>query len=147
METENSITGGSFAAGVLQVGSLSLDKPATRPSGLPPRGLFVGREPLLADLVTELATGEGPLLVSALAGLGGIGKTALAVEAAHRTRHLFPGGTSSSTCAATTSTPSAPSRLSTPCCAPSASPSRPRTRPPSSTATAPASPPPPARCC
>ncbi|MFJ5885276.1 NB-ARC domain-containing protein [Kitasatospora cineracea] len=92
METENSITGGSFAAGVLQVGSLSLDKPATRPSGLPPRGLFVGREPLLADLVTELATGEGPLLVSALAGLGGIGKTALAVEAAHRTRHLFPGG-------------------------------------------------------
>ncbi|WP_051816839.1 NB-ARC domain-containing protein [Kitasatospora sp. NRRL B-11411] len=93
METENSITGGSFAAGVLQVGSLSLDKPATRPSGLPPRGLFVGREPLLADLVTELATGEGPLLVSALAGLGGIGKTALAVEAAHRTRHLFPGGT------------------------------------------------------
>ncbi|MGW4810864.1 hypothetical protein ACWEPB_04325 [Kitasatospora cineracea] len=86
METENSITGGSFAAGVLQVGSLSLDKPSVRPSGLPPRGLFVNRAPLLADLVTELATGEGPLLVSALAGLGGIGKTALAVEAAHRAR-------------------------------------------------------------
>ena len=54
---------------------------------LAPRPLFLaGREVLLADLDARLAAGEGhagPRVV-ALCGLGGAGKTSVAVEYAHR---------------------------------------------------------------
>ena len=51
---------------------------------LAPRPVFLaGREGLLAELHARLADGPGPQLV-ALCGLGGAGKTSVAVEYAHR---------------------------------------------------------------
>ena len=57
---------------------------ASQPVRLAPRPVFLaGREGLLADLDARLAAGLGPRLV-ALCGLGGAGKTSVAVEYAHR---------------------------------------------------------------
>ena len=59
---------------------------AQLPVSLPPRpALLAGREELLADLDTRLTAGPatGPRVV-ALYGLGGAGKTSVAVEYAHR---------------------------------------------------------------
>ena len=57
-----------------------------KPVRLPPRPVFLaGREELLAEVGTRLTAGDdpGPRLV-ALCGLGGAGKTSVAVEYAHR---------------------------------------------------------------
>ena len=52
---------------------------------LAPRPLFLaGREELLAELDARLAGGDGGPRVAALCGLGGTGKTSVAVEYAHR---------------------------------------------------------------
>jgi hypothetical protein len=54
------------------------------PVRLTPRPVFLaGREGLLGELDARLAGGQGPQLV-ALCGLGGAGKTSVAVEYAHR---------------------------------------------------------------
>ena len=52
---------------------------------------FVGRNALLADVRGRLTTGAAPHLV-ALTGMGGIGKTALAVHLAHLLADDFPDG-------------------------------------------------------
>jgi hypothetical protein len=55
-----------------------------QPVRLAPRPVVLaGREELLAELDARLAGGTGPRLV-ALCGLGGAGKTSVAVEYAHR---------------------------------------------------------------
>ena len=53
---------------------------------LPPRlVLFAGREELLAALDHRLSAGDGPWpRIVSLCGLGGTGKTSVAVEYAHR---------------------------------------------------------------
>jgi hypothetical protein len=59
---------------------------ASQPVRLVPRPVFLaGREDLLAELDARLTTGDGqgPRIV-ALSGLGGVGKTSVAVEYAHR---------------------------------------------------------------
>ncbi len=52
---------------------------------VPPRNpRFTGRDGMLAELRRRLRGGEGTLVVQALYGLGGVGKTQLALEYAHR---------------------------------------------------------------
>ena len=54
---------------------------------------FTGRARELADLTERLsAAADGSPAVLAVSGMGGIGKTTLAVRAAHQVRHLFPDG-------------------------------------------------------
>ncbi|WP_157641480.1 AfsR/SARP family transcriptional regulator [Longispora albida] len=67
------------------------------PAQLPPAiGDFTGREPELSELDGLLPHDEeapsGLVLVSTVAGTGGVGKTALVLHWAHRVRDRFPGG-------------------------------------------------------
>ncbi|MER5772303.1 tetratricopeptide repeat protein, partial [Streptomyces sp. NPDC001985] len=65
-----------------------------RPAQLPSRAHdFTGRVSFVQELVHTLATSEGSVMaVSALAGIGGVGKTTLALEVAHEARPHFPDG-------------------------------------------------------
>ncbi|PZG94202.1 AfsR family transcriptional regulator [Streptomyces sp. NTH33] len=54
---------------------------------------FTGRASFVAELGEVLASAEGRVMaVSAVAGIGGVGKTTLAVHVAHRARAAFPDG-------------------------------------------------------
>ncbi|WP_309145604.1 AfsR/SARP family transcriptional regulator [Streptomyces malaysiensis] len=72
--------------------------PAVRPAQLPPDlPAFSGRHAELAGIQTLLPEGAetgspAPLVISAIDGMAGIGKTALAVHWAHRIAHRFPDG-------------------------------------------------------
>jgi DNA-binding SARP family transcriptional activator/tetratricopeptide (TPR) repeat protein len=71
-----------------------LPAPPPGPCQLPPDiGDFTGREAALAEL-EFLLTGDrtAGIVISAVAGKAGVGKTALAVRLAHRLRPHFPGG-------------------------------------------------------
>ncbi|MFI1536699.1 AfsR/SARP family transcriptional regulator [Streptomyces anandii] len=65
-------------------------RPAQLPATVPD---FTGRASFVAELGEVLASAEGRVMaVSALAGIGGVGKTTLAVHVAHRARAAFPDG-------------------------------------------------------
>ena len=53
---------------------------------------FTGRSAELAELVAAAGEASGALVISALDGMAGIGKTALAVHTAHRIADRFPDG-------------------------------------------------------
>jgi DNA-binding SARP family transcriptional activator/tetratricopeptide (TPR) repeat protein len=58
---------------------------------------FTGRQELLRDLVALLSAADGPdgrkyLPVASINGKGGVGKTALALQAAYEVRRLYPDG-------------------------------------------------------
>ncbi|WP_328494771.1 NB-ARC domain-containing protein [Streptomyces sp. NBC_00414] len=65
-------------------------RPAQLPATVPD---FTGRTSFVSELCDVLATAEGRVMaVSALAGIGGVGKTTLAVHVAHQARGAFPDG-------------------------------------------------------
>ncbi|MET9907140.1 BTAD domain-containing putative transcriptional regulator [Streptomyces sp. NPDC006476] len=65
-------------------------RPAQLPATVPD---FTGRAAFVAELGEVLASAEGRVMaVSALAGIGGVGKTTLAVHVAHQARAAFPDG-------------------------------------------------------
>jgi len=92
---------------ILSAGPVQLPRRGTRPPGrepgpVVPRELpgpvpqFVGRAAELADLtgMLERASAQRPqtLVISAIAGMAGVGKTALATQWAHQVAHRFPDG-------------------------------------------------------
>ncbi|KUH40198.1 MULTISPECIES: ATP-binding protein [Streptomyces] len=100
-EVRNEISGGVFLGPVVQGRDVTVQLPRPVPvalSGLPPAsGTFTGREAELTALLRELAPGvrQQAVLVSAVAGLGGVGKTELVVQTAKRAMDeegWFPGG-------------------------------------------------------
>lgn len=65
-------------------------RPAQLPATVPD---FTGRASFVSELGDVLASAEGRVMaVSALAGIGGVGKTTLAVHVAHQARSAFPDG-------------------------------------------------------
>ncbi|MFI5688706.1 BTAD domain-containing putative transcriptional regulator [Streptomyces sp. NPDC051636] len=65
-------------------------RPAQLPATVPD---FTGRAGFVDELSEVLASAEGRVMaVSALAGIGGVGKTTLAVHVAHQARSTFPDG-------------------------------------------------------
>ncbi|MEU2620387.1 BTAD domain-containing putative transcriptional regulator [Streptomyces sp. NPDC007157] len=65
-------------------------RPAQLPATVPD---FTGRAAFVTELGEVLASAEGRVMaVSALAGIGGVGKTTLAVHVAHHARSAFPDG-------------------------------------------------------
>lgn len=63
--------------------------PAQLPADLPS---FAGRSPELARLLTLAAAPGNTLVITAIGGMAGIGKTTLAVHLAHRVAALYPDG-------------------------------------------------------
>ncbi|TQK45241.1 DNA-binding SARP family transcriptional activator [Streptomyces sp. SLBN-118] len=65
-------------------------RPAQLPATVPD---FTGRASFVRELGDQLTTAEGSVMaLSALAGIGGVGKTTLAVHVAHEARPHFPDG-------------------------------------------------------
>ncbi|MGW2523304.1 BTAD domain-containing putative transcriptional regulator [Streptomyces sp. NPDC001617] len=65
-------------------------RPAQLPATVPD---FTGRTAFVRELGEVLSSAEGRVMaVSALAGIGGVGKTTLAVHVAHQARSAFPDG-------------------------------------------------------
>ncbi|MGW2961711.1 BTAD domain-containing putative transcriptional regulator [Streptomyces sp. NPDC001220] len=65
-------------------------RPAQLPATVPD---FTGRAAFVTELSEVLASADGRVMaVSALAGIGGVGKTTLAVHVAHHARSAFPDG-------------------------------------------------------
>ncbi|MEU4761790.1 tetratricopeptide repeat protein [Actinosynnema sp. NPDC023794] len=98
MTEVRNVVAGHVVGDVVQVGHATVTAPQARPTavaGLPPLAVFVGREAELSRLTAALRPeSTDPVLVWSVGGLPGVGKTALAVAAAHRAvaAGWFPGG-------------------------------------------------------
>jgi DNA-binding SARP family transcriptional activator/tetratricopeptide (TPR) repeat protein len=88
--TDDGPTGEACAEPVSARWAVVVERPAQLPASVP---AFTGRDPELTELDELLSSaGGGTIVVSAIAGAGGVGKTALAVHWAHRVRDQFPDG-------------------------------------------------------
>ena len=63
--------------------------PAQLPADIPD---FVGRDDQITQVLDRFGAAEGTVAVTTIAGKAGVGKTTLAVHAAHRLRERFPDG-------------------------------------------------------
>jgi len=80
-------------AGILRGGSVPHQKRPSRPAALPaPVRGFTGRARELDLLDEQLGSGEPAADIWVITGIGGVGKTALAVEWACQARERFPDG-------------------------------------------------------
>jgi tetratricopeptide (TPR) repeat protein len=84
-------------AGDVHLHQAAPDKPWPRPRQLPPDiTFFTDRAEALATLDTLLAAptdkNSAPVVISAIGGAGGMGKTSLAIRWGHRMRDRFPDG-------------------------------------------------------
>ncbi|WP_101258785.1 AfsR/SARP family transcriptional regulator [Streptomyces barkulensis] len=71
-------------------GTATFVRPAQLPATVPD---FTGRTAFVSELGDQLVTAESRVMaVSAVAGIGGVGKTTLAVHVAHTARDRFPDG-------------------------------------------------------
>ncbi|QFZ22291.1 ATP-binding protein [Saccharothrix syringae] len=87
------VTGAVVQAGSVGQVNLVASRPPVRPAQLPPDvSHFTGRTREMAELNTLLTTRTEAVVISAIAGTGGVGKTSLAVHWAHRVRDRFPDG-------------------------------------------------------
>ncbi|MBB5955581.1 tetratricopeptide (TPR) repeat protein [Saccharothrix tamanrassetensis] len=96
VEQRNDMSG-TVSGALIQARDLALGaQPPVALSGLPPVDVFTGRAEALASLAEALrpADDTAPVVLSAVAGLAGVGKTTLAVRAAHDAvaAGWFPGG-------------------------------------------------------
>ncbi|WP_378737903.1 BTAD domain-containing putative transcriptional regulator [Nocardia brasiliensis] len=67
--------------------------PEPVPAQLPPDiADFTGRERLVDELAAQLTGAGSAVAISAVGGMGGVGKTTLALHVAHRVRDRFPDG-------------------------------------------------------
>ncbi|WP_158712176.1 ATP-binding protein [Streptomyces rimosus] len=101
MNTQNDISGSRITGCVMQAQNINVIMPRSAVQalqGLPPQArAFTGRQEDLRRLEEALdpeMAQAGVVVISAVAGLGGMGKTELAVQAAHSAirRGWFPGG-------------------------------------------------------
>ncbi|WP_433263976.1 ATP-binding protein [Actinosynnema sp. CS-041913] len=96
VEQRNDMSG-TVSGALIQARDVAFGPPApVALSGLPPVDVFTGRAEALATLAEALrpADDTAPVVLSAVAGLAGVGKTTLAVRAAHDAvaAGWFPGG-------------------------------------------------------
>ncbi|WP_031509358.1 AfsR/SARP family transcriptional regulator [Streptomyces megasporus] len=71
-------------------GGVTFVRPAQLPATVPD---FTGRAAFVTELGDQLVTAESRIMaVSAVAGIGGVGKTTLAIHVAHAARDRFPDG-------------------------------------------------------
>lgn len=95
-ESRNDMSG-TVSGALVQARDIAFaEHPPVALAGLPPVDLFAGRAADLAALAGALRPepGGAPVVISAVAGLAGVGKTTLAVRAAHDAvaAGWFPGG-------------------------------------------------------